>query len=75
MITGAEFKDAVLVVAGNIFIVILVVRAIGCWTKKEWGELIAHLILAIVIGAMIYATDLFLNVIKALARTIFGVGQ
>lgn len=73
MITGTEFKDAVLVIAGNIFIVILVVRAIGCWTKREWGDLIGHLLIAIVIAAMIYATDLFMNVLKAIARMIFGV--
>lgn len=75
MITGADFKDAVLVLAGNIFIVILIVRAIGCWTKKEWGELIAHLVLAVVIAGMIYATDLFINVLKAFATAIFGAGQ
>ena len=41
--TGADFKDWVLVIAGNIFIAILVLRAIGHYFKREWGELFGHI--------------------------------
>lgn len=72
MTTGTEFKDWVLAIAGNIFIVILVIRALGHWAKREWGDIIVHIIAAVLIGSFIYATDETLKVIKAIGHVIFG---
>ncbi len=71
-ITGADFKDWVLVIAGNIFIVIFVIRAIGYYAKKEWGEMIAHIAVAIVIAGFIYMTDDTMNLLKAVWSLIVG---
>jgi len=65
MITGSDLKTAVLVVAGNIFIVILVIRSLGSYAKKEWGELIGQLLIAVVLAGLIYANDTTMTLIKS----------
>ena len=62
--TGADFKDWVLIIAGNVFIVILVIRSVGYYAKKEWGELIGHLLVAVVIAGLIYANDAALALLQ-----------
>ena len=54
MNTGADLKDWVLLVAGNILIVILAVRAIGYYAKREWGELIIHIVAGVVVGIIVW---------------------
>lgn len=71
-ITGADFKDWVLVIAGNLFIVIFVIRAIGYYAKKEWGEMIAHIAVAIIIAGFVYATDDTVNLLKGIWGLITG---
>ena len=61
---GADFKDWVLIIAGNIFIIILVVRSVGHYAKKEWGELLGHILAAIVVGGLIYANDQSVALLK-----------
>jgi hypothetical protein len=63
-ITGESFKDAILVIAGNIFIVIFIFRTVGAYAKKEWGELITNLLAAILIVGFVYFTDSSINVLK-----------
>lgn len=70
--TGADLKDWVLIIAGNIFIVILVVRSVGYYAKKEWGELIGHFLVAVVIAGLIYANDQTLSMLKGLWALITG---
>lgn len=69
---GADFKDWVLGIAGNIFIVILVVRSVGYFAKKEWGELVGHLIVAVFLVALIWFTDPVINLLKAIWGLISG---
>lgn len=71
-VTGTSFKDWVLVIAGNVFIVVLVVRGIGHWVKREWGDLIVHFLVAILLAAFVYMTDQTVAVMKTLAKMIFG---
>lgn len=44
--TGSDLKTWVLLIAGNVFIIILVIRAITYYAKREWGELIGHFLAA-----------------------------
>lgn len=73
MTTGAEFKDAVLVLAGNLFIVIFIVRMVGSYAKREWGELVTNFLAAIVIAGLIYMNEQFIEVLKKLTSMIFGI--
>lgn len=75
MPTGLDFKDWVLVIAGNIFIVIFVVRAIGYYAKKEWGEMIAHIGVAIVLAGFIYATDTSITLLQNIWNLFTGGGS
>lgn len=54
---GTDFKNWVLLIAGNLFIVVLVVRAVGYYAKREWGELLGHMCAGIVVAGLVYATD------------------
>lgn len=72
MFTGAELKDWVIIVAGNIFIVILVVRAVSHFAKREWGELLGTVLIAIFIGWIVYSTDTFIGFLKWAAAKVTG---
>lgn len=69
---GVAFKDWVLLLAGNIFIIIFVIRAIGAFAKKEWGELVVNFLAGIVIAGFVYFTDSSIAVLKSIWTTIFG---
>jgi hypothetical protein len=70
--TGADFKDWVLVIAGNIFIAILVLRSIGHYFKREWGELFGHLAAGVLVGGLIYANNETINVLKGFWGLLAG---
>lgn len=72
--TGVGFKDYVLVISGNIFIIIFVVRAIGYYGKREWGEMVAHVAVGIIIAGFVYANNTTMNMLKSLWN-IFAGGQ
>lgn len=65
-------KDWVIIVVGNLFIVLLLVRALGSWAKRDWGDLITNLVVAIVIGFLVYANDAAVALIQQLGQTAFG---
>lgn len=64
--TGVELKDWVLLIAGNIFMVVLVVRAVGYYAKREWGEMVAHLMAGVIVAGLVYATDSSIKLMKTL---------
>jgi uncharacterized membrane protein (DUF2068 family) len=53
-ITLEGFKTTVLIILGNVFIIILALRALGSWAKKEWGEFATLIVSSIVIAGIIY---------------------
>ncbi|MGV9315206.1 TcpD family membrane protein [Streptomyces sp. NPDC003691] len=55
--TGAELKDWVLIVVGNLFAAFLAVRALGHFIKKEWGEMVTLLVAAVFVGAIVWAPE------------------
>lgn len=72
MTTGAEFKDWVLIIAGNIFIVIFILRVVGSYAKREWGELLTNLCAAILIAGFIYLNEQTMQLFRNLFELIFG---
>lgn len=71
-ITGADFKDWVLILAGNIFIVIFVIRSLGSYAKKEWGDLTVNILAGILIAGLVYANDTTISLLKQLWNLITG---
>lgn len=67
-----SFEELVLKILGNIFMVIAAVRAIGYYVKKEWGEMIGHVIFSVVLAGFIYFTDQTLGIFKFLWNVTFG---
>lgn len=72
MFTGAELKDWVIIVAGNVFIVVLVVRMISHWAKREWGDLLTNALVAVFIAWIVYSTDTFIKFLRWLANKVTG---
>lgn len=72
MTTGAEFKDWVLIIAGNIFIVVFIFRSIGAYSKREWGELITNFLAGVLIAGLIYANDQTIGLLKGIWNLIAG---
>lgn len=68
MNTGTDLKDWVLLVAGNILIVIIAVRAIGYYAKREWGELIMHVVAGVVVGILVWNTQGAITFLQSLGR-------
>lgn len=55
--TGAELKDWILIVVGNLFAAFLAIRAVGYFIKDEWGKMITLAVGAVFVGAIIWAPD------------------
>lgn len=55
--TGSDLKTWILIVAGNLFVAILAIRAIGHFMKKDWGEMITLFVAAVFVGAVIWFPD------------------
>lgn len=70
--TGEGLKDAILVILGNIFIIILAVRAVSYYAKREWGDLITHVAAGILIAAIIYFPDQVVSLLKSLWSAFAG---
>ena len=70
---GAAAKDWVLLIGGNVFIIILVVRGLAHYAKKEWGELIGFLGASIVVASFVYFPTQTIDFIKQILK-FFGIG-
>ena len=62
--TGAGVKGWILAIVGNLFIVLLVVRAVSHYARQEWGQLLTSLAFAIVLVGMIYFPDQVISILK-----------
>ncbi|WP_129662445.1 hypothetical protein [Rothia uropygialis] len=67
-----DFKDWLLVILGNIFIVILAVRMIGAWMKREYGDMMTNAVLGLIVAYIVYDSDGAVGLMKRLAGMIFG---
>lgn len=71
-ITGDAFKDWVIAILGNIFIIIMAVRMVGHYTKREWGELIGNVIMAVIVAAIVYMPDQFIGLLRGVWNLFTG---
>lgn len=72
MPTGDAIRDGILVLAGNIFIIIFVVRSVGAYGKKEWGELTINLLAAVLLVGLIYFNESFIELLRNVWQLIVG---
>jgi hypothetical protein len=49
-----------------------VLRSIGHYFKREWGELFGHLAAGVLVGGLIYANNETINVLKGFWGLISG---
>lgn len=75
MITLDGIKNIVLALAGNVFIIIFVIRAVGAYAKREWGELVTNILAAILIAGFIYFNDSTINILKWIWGQVTGGGH
>lgn len=69
---GASIKDAVLALAGNIFIILFIVRTIGAFGKKEWGELIINILAGVLIAGLVYSNETTITLLRNIWNTFLG---
>lgn len=70
MLTGNELKTAILAVIGNLFVAVLAVRAFGHWAKKEWGQMITHILGAAVVALIIWETEKATGMLKFIGEKL-----
>ena len=71
-LTGTGLRDAVLVVLGNVCIVIHAVRAVGYYARREWGEMVMHLVGGVLVAAVIYFPSQVVELLKSAWTTFTG---
>lgn len=69
---GSDLKDWVLALAGNAFIILFIVRSVGSYAKKEWGELVVNILAGVLIAGFVYFTDGTITVLKQLWGLLTG---
>lgn len=73
--TGLGLRDAVLLIVGNLVVAILAVKAIGAWTRNEWGELLGLVAGAALIGGIAWFPDQAIDLLKWVWGLITGNGK
>lgn len=69
---ASGLKDWVLLIAGNIFVIFLVARAVGYYARREWGEMIGHLLAGVLVAGLVYSTDATVNLLKEAWQKLIG---
>ncbi|MFF6852751.1 hypothetical protein [Streptomyces antimycoticus] len=72
--TGAELKDWILIITGNVFFAILAMRATGHFLKKEWGEMVTMGVAAVFVAAVIWYPDGVKDVLTGIWNKVAGTG-
>ncbi|MGW1072740.1 hypothetical protein [Streptomyces sp. NPDC002537] len=70
--SGAELKSWVIMIAGNIFLIVLAVRAIGHYAKREWGELLGHFLAGVVVAGFVFESDVTIQMLKDIWTKVAG---
>lgn len=70
--TGADFKDYVLVVCGNLFILIMAARAVMYYARREWGALLGHLAAGVLVFGIVYANNTFIAIMRTFWELFAG---
>lgn len=63
----------ILAVVGSLFTAVLAVRGFGHWMKKEWGQLITHIVGGAVVAIMIFTPNQAVTILKFVGAKITTV--
>lgn len=66
------FTNVVLKLVGSIVLIILIVRLVNAYGKRQWGELVTEILAFIVIGFVVYFPQQALALLKSIMTSIFG---
>ena len=70
--TFKDGKAAVLVLAGNLFIALMVLRALGHYAQKQWGELVGFVFASALVGFIVYFPATAIGALQSAARYILA---
>jgi hypothetical protein len=65
-------KDWILPAAGTLVIIILIVRIVAIYAKKQWGEMITELAAACFVFWFTFFNDSAVNTLKTIGQQVFG---
>lgn len=74
MTSGEDLRDWILLVAGNIFIIVLAARSVGHFAKREFGEMIGMCVAAVVVAGFVYFPDESIDFLTDIWQTFLGSG-
>lgn len=69
-----SLKNGIITLLGSVVMIILVIRIVTAYGKKQYGEMITELIAVIFVAWFVFTPDSAQNTIVSLAKTIFGKG-
>lgn len=69
-----SLKNAIITILGSLVMIILVIRIVTAYGKKQYGEMITELIAVIFVAWFVFTPDSAQSTIVSLAKTIFGKG-
>ena len=72
--TGAELKNWILTVAGNVFVAFLALRATGHFIKKDWGEMVTMAVAAVFVAGIIWFPDEVRSLLSGVWNKVSGSG-
>lgn len=67
-----SFGNTIISILGTLVFVILAVRIVVAYGKKQWGEMVVELIAAVFVFWFVFFPENAKNTIKAIAQSIFG---
>jgi hypothetical protein len=70
--TDGDLSGLILKIVGNLFLIVLVIRAFQHYLKKEWGELWGHIAVSVILIGFIYFTDQVMTILKSIWTMVEG---
>lgn len=67
-------KNSIITILGSVVMIILVIRIVTAYGKKQYGEIITEIIAVIFVAWFVFTPDSAQTTIVSLAKTIFGKG-
>lgn len=65
-------SNTIISILGTLVFIILAVRIVVAYGKKQWGEMVVELIAAVFVFWFVFFPDNAKNTIKQVAQSIFG---
>ncbi|WIE70346.1 hypothetical protein [Curtobacterium sp. MCLR17_054] len=67
-----SFEELILKILGNIFLLVLAIRMFVAYLRKDFGEMVGELVVAVVIVGFIYFTDQTVGILKGIWNATIG---